>query len=152
MGRVVDVIGDLRTFKADYIAHQCYCTNARDDAKGLAKVLFDHSPEVDVYKGRTEPSPPGIIEIRGNVIALFAQLQPGSSKTREDTKANRLRWFSECLAKVTQVMKPAQTIAIPKLIGCGLAGGVPEEYLLALCQFAHDLPNDCIVYLVSQPL
>jgi hypothetical protein len=115
---------------SQYICHQ---TNTKTTkGKGLSLAMFRTFPWSDVYtdnKTRT----PGTIEVRGNgkdkrfVIAMYAQRYPGPSKWPNDTNGMREAWFKKCLEEI-QALKP-ESVAFPKQIGCGLAGGNWDHYL-----------------------
>lgn len=67
---------------------------------------------------------------------MFAQWTPGKvtsrwidiySKDHNDTEANRLKWFRECICAV-DALQLEDAVAMPYKIGCGLAGGNWQEY------------------------
>ncbi|CAK9028464.1 unnamed protein product [Durusdinium trenchii] len=59
----------------------------------------------------------------------------------EDTRSNRLRWFEECLQALPGTVAPSSSVAFPKNIGCGLAGGKWAQYLAALTRFSEAHPD-----------
>lgn len=132
--------GDLLSAKENHIAQQCNCLTVR--SHGLSAVIAKKYPWADVYASRkgignrncaASPELPGTIKVMQNgytaVICLFAQWAPGTSgsysrsypKTYNDTSSDRERWFAHCLTEVDKLQLPA--VAVPYMIGCGLAGG-----------------------------
>jgi len=141
--RVVD--GSLFDAREQYIVHQCNCVTRR--AAHLARDVFAKIPGSDVYSTRTSPSVPGTIEIRGRVVALFAQYRPG---TVTSERANRVRWFSECLAKLAKV-EGLSSVAFPYGIGCGAAGGDWKKYQEMINEFAETNPHVTVrIYRLTQ--
>lgn len=128
------VSGDLLQADEQYILHQCNCVTRR--SLFLARQIFDHFPDSDVYKHRKSPSEPGTIEIRGRVIALFAQYMPGKVKT----ETRRLQWFVRCMKRVGDIAG-LKSVAIPWGIGCGSAGGSWMEYEREIRKFSEENPN-----------
>lgn len=63
------------------------------------------------------------------------------SKRVEDTRLQRLDWFKVGLRAIPKELPAAKSLAIPKNIGCGLAGGVWSEYETALQEFAAENPG-----------
>ena len=65
---------------------------------------------------------------------MFAQWTPGKCgnfkktypDTYQDTSMNRQLWFKQCLDEIDKL--ELDEIAIPYLIGCGLAGGNWGKY------------------------
>jgi len=126
------VKGDLLLTEAQYIAHQCNCIS--NNAVGLAKTIFEKYPDANIYKIRTNPSIMGTIDVRGNVINMFAQYYPGKVKTIEDTK-NRLLSFRNCLIAIAYLPN-CNSVAFPYNIACGYGGGIWKDYLSLIEEFA----------------
>jgi hypothetical protein len=148
--------------RVDAIVQQSNCVGC--DGRGLAAAIAEKLPYGDTYKDRTPMPParkfaipedratPGSITVRrGNgpaVVSMFAQFEMGAAmKYRRvrpepaggDTKANRLRWFKEGLAKLAA--EPFQRVAFPKDIGCALAGGNWSEYEAAITEYGATNPE-----------
>ncbi len=70
----------------------------------------------------------------------------------EDSRAFRQYYFRQCLNKVGRWMRENEKdktqwrIAIPFLIGCGLAGGKEETYTFILKQFMWEYGIDIVAY------
>lgn len=95
-------------------------------------------------QGKVPPSTPGTIDIapvgpphkQQVVVGLFSQRYPGLPKSGhgDDSKDVRFGWFVECLEKLAVHINtlPEAThdveVAMPYLIGCGLAGGNWPRY------------------------
>ena len=81
----------------------------------------------------------GSIAVRGKVVAMFAQRNPGLPRTTgNDTDAARLRAFKSCLDEIEKIEPRPRSIAFPFLIGCGLAGGEWRSYEAAIESFAQE--------------
>lgn len=130
--------------KAQVIAQQCNCSSRK--GKGLSKDIANKFPHADFYSKRENPSKPGTIEVRGSgkkerfVMALYAQREPGRAKD-DDTSEQREEWFAECLERIPRKYKKIKSIAFPRGIGCGLAGGNWENYERLICDWAEEYPQ-----------
>ncbi|KAJ8600789.1 hypothetical protein CTAYLR_006122 [Chrysophaeum taylorii] len=109
----------------------------------VTRALFARYPDANVYATRSRSSTPGTVEARdieGNriVVALFAQRKPGKPWAKNDSQSLRLEWFESCLEQLGRLMQSrgADTVALPYLIGCGLAGGDWGLYERAIRGFA----------------
>jgi len=137
----VRVGGDLLAVSSGIVVHQCNCVSK--GARGVAKALFAKWPAADVYARRDHNSTPGTVDLAtvragqagaGLVVAgLFAQRMPGKpSRAGDDSAACRLAWFEECLETLTTALAASgameRRVAMPFLIGCGLAGGHWPSY------------------------
>ena len=145
------VIGDLLNAKEPYVAQQCNCNTVT--ARGLSSGIAKRWKHGDVYSARSkksantaqDPDEPGTVVItRAEVdeagvpvlLHLMAQWTPGKlgssnryyPKTYQDTRVNREQWFQDCLDAIDDYVRPPDTVAMPYLIGCGLAGGKWETY------------------------
>lgn len=139
---IVGVVNDdLLNSKEDYICQQCNCNTKK--GFGLSKYISDRFPWANVYKKRSQPDTPGTLKILEHpeepdkffrVICLMGQWLPGKPMTYknyypttfEDTYKNRKKWFKSCL-KILDKNNYGK-IAMPYLIGCGLAGGRWSDY------------------------
>lgn len=151
---------DLTDIYIDYIAHQCNCTSLY--GAGLSKVISETYPYANPYKHRKPEKNgfnraryedidiPGTIKVfkcgkfqnKASIISMFAQYNPGNPKTFYDTSNARIKWFAECLDKISELFKDKKVeIAFPKNIGCGLAGGDWNIYSKMLKSFAEQNPN-----------
>ena len=148
--------------RVDAIVQQSNCVGC--DGRGLAAAIAEKLPYGDTYKDRRPMPParkfalpedratPGSIAVRRGdgpaVVSLFAQFEMGPAmKYRRvrpepaggDTKANRLRWFKEGLAKLGG--EGFRRVAFPHEIGCALAGGSWSEYEAAIAAYGAANPG-----------
>ena len=159
--------GDLLKSKEKYIAQQCNCVTVK--SHGLSAQVSKKYPWADVYSRRKAikngrncaktRSEPGTIQIDSNgisknVIHMFAQYCPGKNGRYAgvyglpdlnkssicDNKKDRLKWFKECLEEIEK--QEITRVAMPYLIGCGLAGGHWPDYRKAL----EESPLEIILY------
>ena len=143
MEAVQTVKGDLTEQNVDYIVHQCNCTSK--GAKGLAKVIFAKFPETNIYSGPRRVPKPGeiyVLPTRGEsgpqyVVNLVGQHSPGRPR-KSETAEQRIGWFETGLETLLEEHELTdKTVAFPKNIGCGLAGGDWNEYLNVIQWFAN---------------
>eukprot|EP00698_Gefionella_okellyi_P009006 TRINITY_DN2259_c1_g3_i1.p1 TRINITY_DN2259_c1_g3~~TRINITY_DN2259_c1_g3_i1.p1 ORF type:complete len:193 (+),score=21.82 TRINITY_DN2259_c1_g3_i1:44-622(+) len=151
--------GDILLATEDVICHQCNCSTPK--AKGLAQVLFDKYPHADMYAerraGRVKQHTPGMCVVLGEgtitkpfIANMFAQVKGGKPKPK-DTANLRMRWFDECLRQIPQQVPTVRSLALPYLIGCGLAGGDWTLYLGMICRFATANPQlQIVIYQLTQ--
>lgn len=140
----VKIVNDnILNSKEHFIAHQCNCTST--NAQTLAKQIFEKYPLANSYKNRIKNdkstySEPGSIEIYDNIINMYAQVYPSTAKYNNDLPEMRIRWFEECLDKISKIEKllitKNKTIAMPYNIGCGAAGGDWNIYYKIINDFA----------------
>lgn len=141
--------GDLLDATESYICQQCNCVTIK--SHGLSKSISDKYSYGDPYKNRSkktanttsQPDTPGTIvklqhpkEPNNHHIILCFMAQWGPSKpnrykhyyssTYEDNYENRKKWFKECLDILDKTKYGL--VAMPYGIGCGLAGGIWNEY------------------------
>jgi O-acetyl-ADP-ribose deacetylase (regulator of RNase III) len=157
------VKGDLLHAKERYIAHQTNCVTRFPH--GLSEKIFAKYPNSDCYRKR-RPIPgsigknccrvedqavPGSIEICHNgdnnhiVINLFGQYLPGKSgkythcyrSDYPDSYSDRQRYFQQTLHAIETNPEINGPVAMPYLIGCGLAGGNWNDYRQMLEQSPH---------------
>lgn len=133
--------GDILNATEQYIAHQANCVTKH--SRGLATAIFNKFPDANIYveretKARTDV--PGTIEVRGRIINMLAQYNPGKPHKSLDTGEKRKRWFQLCLDKIAE-LEDIDSVAFPFQIGCNLAGGVWSEYLEILNNFSTDHPE-----------
>ncbi len=151
--------GNILYAKDKYIVHQTNCCTI--NAKGLAKDLFKKYPWANIYKNReNKHSTPGTIEISSAVnipmgcrdisgrtsanvkdkiiVGLMGQYYPGKANY-SDTVENRQQWFKSGLLKLSELLKPGDTVAFPYKIGCGLAGGDWNTYMNIITEWCKSL-------------
>ena len=146
---------DLREFDAaQIIAQQCNCVTTT--AKGLSASIAERFPYADFYRDNPNRVP-GTIEIRGGddatrkrwICAMYAQYHPGKATGKDgDTIERRKRWFTECLGRIARI-KNLRSVAFPRKIGCGLAGGDWSIYRALIDEWVPTLTDGVKVYLVS---
>lgn len=147
---IVSIIhGDLLNTQEKYIAQQCNCVTIR--AHGLSQSIAQKYPYANVYNKRAsigqgsncakKTAFPGTIDVcyptdhcDPTIICMYAQYCPGKvgiyqkyyPKLYTDSVESRLQWFDECLTEIEKL--GITRIAMPYLIGCGLAGGKWNDY------------------------
>lgn len=136
------VNGNLLDAKEPIICQQSNCVTMT--SYGLAQQIAEKYPWADVYKRRMKtPSVLGTIQVDTHdgksVIHLFAQYMPGKPNGRSLPKQNdgsihRIQYFKACLEKMDEL--ELEVVAMPYLIGCGLAGGDWKVYkaMLEACK------------------
>lgn len=138
------ITGDLLDSKEKYILHQTNCISD-SGAAGIAKSIFEKYPYADCYKSRLEASKPGTIDIRGNgadqrfVVNLHAQYYPGKPRyplSSLDGIPVREKYFHQCLLRLAKV-SDLESVALPWSIGCGIAGGNWNHYIVTITNFAN---------------
>lgn len=125
---IYEVKGNLLDSSCDYICHQVNCQGVM--GAGLAAQIRAHWPNVyEEYKELciefiwNKSSPLGKILISETkdtatkIISLFAQGGYGRKGRYTSYDA-----FWNCLEALRNTLKPGDTIAFPKNIGCGLGG------------------------------
>lgn len=125
---IYEVKGNLLGSSCDYICHQVNCQGVM--GAGLAAQIRTHWPEVyEEYKelckefNKNNSSPLGMILISETkdtatkIVSLFAQ--DGYGRKGRYTSYDA---FWNCLEALHSILKPGDTIAFPKNIGCGLGG------------------------------
>jgi O-acetyl-ADP-ribose deacetylase (regulator of RNase III) len=147
----IDVKGDITEIKCDYLCQQTNCVGTYPG--GLAKTIAEKLG-VNPYKLRT-PSPGrrnfaitkdhnrmGDVTITKSpvkdvkVVCMFAQYYPGKIDPKIESMAEREDAFEVCLRKMDREIPRNATIAFPKYIGCGIAGGIWENYLRKITKFS----------------
>lgn len=154
------VNGDILDAPEQTILQQCNCLATRPH--GLSKTIAEAYPWANVYGERKEiPGIPnvaiekdrrvlGTLKIMSSpddtkrVVCAFAQWKPGNahrppryvkwaraSKGINDGPQERLVAFKKCLEKIESNLTIPE-IAIPWMIGCGLAGGNWKDYKEAI--------------------
>jgi O-acetyl-ADP-ribose deacetylase (regulator of RNase III) len=139
--------GDLLNTTETHIAQQSNCCTVH--AKGIALAINKKYPWADVYSHRTQIGKrncaenrdvPGTIKIVSSpdkskhVICMFGQYTPSKPgrysnvypNDHPDTYQDRLKYFQECINEIEK--QGINAIAMPYLIGCGLAGGIWKDY------------------------
>ena len=122
-----------------YICHQCNSISVY--AKGLSLEIFNKFPKSDIYKNKIEKVPGNIIIIE-DVINMIAQISPGKSYKKGDSKNDRIEFFKGCLDKISEHFKDQVVkISFPYNIGCGLAGGNWDIYKELIENFGKEKEN-----------
>jgi O-acetyl-ADP-ribose deacetylase (regulator of RNase III) len=127
-----------------YILHQCNCVT--ENAKGIAKSIFDAFPWANTYTNRVFSSNKGSIDILGNgsnqryVINAYVQYYPGKPVGYDNYKS-RLEALKSCFDKIKEIPE-IKSIGIPIGMGCRLAGGKWEDYLPIIEEFANQLKSE----------
>ena len=150
---LIQINGNLLNSDLQYIAHQCICTSK--DAGGLAHSLFKKFPYANTYKTRTKNNEPGTIQVLGGgdknrfIINMYAQYMPGPPAMYRESKDDyhkRRNYFFDCLMKIKKI-PDVKAVGFPHNIGCGLAGGIWEDYLAMLTGLARATPTmDVVIY------
>lgn len=138
--------GNLLDFTIDkdcYIVQQCNATGNR--SLGLSSVINKKFKNANIYSGKlaVKDRKLGTVIVRDNIINIIAQYNPGKP-SKGDTREDRLKYFTECLNEIVR-LNPKE-IAMPYGIGCGLAGGIWEDYMKEIEGFASCYP-DITIYL-----
>lgn len=157
--------GDLLNSAAFVIVHQTNCVTRR--SHGLAASVFRKWPATDIYRERGGSSPnissicdrgvPGSLIIKkrdsnkfvANLMGQVAPGKPGAWAARyqidpqTDTAERRLQYFKNGLDELRKfvVDRNITTVAMPWMIGCGLAGGDWAKYQQIIEDFANDLKS-----------
>lgn len=128
-------IRDAIKMEYDYIGHQCNCSSTT--AHGVAPLLFAIWPEAHYQK--TPNREFGSVKafskegIKTQLVNMYTQQNPGAAKFPHEYP-RRLDAFDKALEYFRR-MTDAK-IAIPYLIGCGLAKGDWRDYEMILLK--HD--------------
>ena len=148
-----EVEGDLLDFAPKYyIGQQCNTTGYV--AKGLSAVIFKQYPEANVYKKGTIRIP-GTADIIGRVVNLYGQVKAGKPSSNGDSKDDRVVYFIRSLDDFYNKARAIQPkgkilLALPKGVGCGLAGGDWNVYQKVIEEFDNSHPNDLVVLIVQK--
>lgn len=158
--------GNLLTSDEPIIAHQCNCVTT--NSFGLANSIAQVYPWADHYLHRRisyanyaiyeDRDVPGTIKIYNNgqkiIICMFGQYMQGApQKYRiigdmvEDTKINRLEWFKMALGEIEKLK--IERIAMPFMIGCGLAGGEWNQYYKILEEWNIKTGIEVVLYKIN---
>lgn len=154
---IIKVIsGDLLDAECKIIAHQCNCVSTR--SYGLSSQIAKRFPWANIYSKKYSDVPrvPGTIKVLKNdeitIICMFAQWsvsKPTSYYKKysdklghscPDSSEDRINYFKECLKHIDELC--LEQVAIPYMIGCGLAGGNWKEYEVAL----NECKSNIIIY------
>lgn len=142
---IIKVGGNILEADENIIAHQCNCVTKT--GAGLSKLIYDKYPNSNIYINRVNADIPGtnkIIETNGKkIVNMLAQYKPGKPYGNEN-KIKRLNWFKSCLNNLD--VDEGDKIAMPYLIGCGLAGGNWEEYYKLLSIWVKDKKIELVLY------
>lgn len=139
--------GNIAEAEETIIIHQCNCLT--EGAKGVSRILFDAFPAADVYKKRKKNSTPGSVNIvdtnNKTIVNLFGQYNVGNPCLPNETDDMRKEWFRQGLDIVSLNLDTSKGVAMPYLIGCGLARGKWCEYYEIIYNWASS--NDIQVFL-----
>lgn len=168
---VVERRGAILDAKEDFIVHQCNCCMHRCKLMGIEADIYNKFPESNPYSKRDYDhrliDKPGTVFVQGRVISLFGQFVPGEplsdvsaiagseweeqflAATRQgvllqgvaDTVNDRLGWFKESLQDLVLKVPKGASVAIPRNIGCDIAGSNWQHYLETIDQFARAYPQ-----------
>lgn len=133
-----------------HVVQQCNCFAVKPH--GLSSVIAKRFPWANVYERRTpvrkgrncasDPDVPGTIRVDADpaggdrrVVHLFAQVLPGKPgmfaryypERYGDSFMHRTGYFRRCL-RLLEDLGEDVVFAVPKYIGCGLAGGHWPHY------------------------
>jgi len=145
-----EIEGDLLTTPVDIIVQQTNCLTVRPF--GLSKTI-SQKLNIDTYKSRK------CLKTEKNLAIKEDRGTPGKPQvyhkhiTRyhgfKDDRMERLLWFNQGLdiLKIIMKKKKLNTIAFPKYIGCGLAGGDWGDYYELISDFA--IKSYFAVYIVE---
>ena len=142
--------GDLLEAKEQYIAHACNAVS--NQAGGLAHYIFKKFPYANIYSSRPFPYRaigkdfPGHIVIKGTgsqkrIINMLTQYYPGTSNDELSLKDGikaRISYFTRCLIDISKI-DGLESVAFPKFVCCGLAGGDWLVYSDILEKFSKKL-------------
>jgi hypothetical protein len=150
MSTYKEVEGNILFADEEYVVEECSCTSVR--LCGLSAQIAQIWPTINPYmkrrrlyynwcvlSDRPEAGTIQLFEEKGmKVICMFSQYSHGKIGSKEDpvmpdgfmmeTSADRLRYFRECLEKITEMTPRPRSIAIPYMIGCGATGGSWPKY------------------------
>ncbi len=143
--------GDLLLAQEKYLCHQCNCSTRR--SAHLAKAVFDRFPYADDYARRGPFDDPGTIRVHGDggekryVVNLFAQRYPGRSLYPNDDAPHRRKWLECCLDELAKLPGVREGgVAMPYLIGCGVAGGNWKDYERVIRGFSDENRVPVVLY------
>lgn len=151
---MIEIINaDITTASEKYILHQTNCVS--NYAAGVAKAIFDKFPYANCYKNRKDSDIPGSIIVCGgkgkkNIINLMGQYYPGYPNDGNDNYLKRKDYFLSGLNKI-EMIENLESIAIPFLIGCGLAGGDWAVYSKMIHDFTDRVAGRAKVRLYQWP-
>jgi O-acetyl-ADP-ribose deacetylase (regulator of RNase III) len=127
-----------------YILHQCNCVTK--NSAGIAKSIFDAFPWANTYTNRAISSSKGSIDILGNgsdkrfVINAYVQYYPGKP-VGYDNYESRLGALKLCFDEIKEIPE-IESIGFPVGMGCGLAGGLWNDYLSLIEEFADQIKSE----------
>ena len=149
------VRGNLLEASEIVVAHQCNCTTT--SSAGLAAALFAKYPAASYAQcGKREPGHVRFFQHDSDhtIVNLYAQqgpggpTPPGGGRHQQDTIANRFKWFETCMAELARYLRAHghRNVALPYLIGCGLARGRWSKYSLFIQEWAGANHIDVVLY------
>lgn len=171
------IIGNLLTFECDVIIQQCNCitVNPKGLALSVSAQLGVDVYKTRMAIGKKNLCISQHRDIPGKCIitkcwpgsrpkyvaSLMAQFAPGKPRSYyknvteehgyDDDSIQRIEWFKKSLEELkSQIVKnDFKTIAFPKGIGCGMAGGDWKIYSKIIEDFSISLGYDVKVYVVQ---
>jgi len=120
------------------VLHQC--KSKGKNVEGLAKLLFADMPKSNSYNvdNRALGQYEEFNEDGKTYVNIYAQRYGGKANAKGDTKKQRLLWFKNAVRNYFNFRKDKDvTIGFPLLVGCGLAGGVWDDYLGLITNLAE---------------
>lgn len=144
--------GNILDADEDIICHQCNCKSLQ--AAGLAKALFEKYPEADIYK-LLAPEKRSVSSVffsdlnDGKLIChMFAQIYPGKPQWGIDSREKRLKYFRNCLDRLifSDSGRDVTGYAFPYKVGCGMAGGIWDQYLKEIKKFSKHIKSFVTIY------
>lgn len=139
--------GDLLEASVDVIAHQCNVMSK--GVSGLAVAIFAAVPESNTYAENPEILRYGtwrlftaVDQPYKNVLNIYGQVYPGHPSWGLDSSSQRLMAFRSALSQfLGSHVGVFDSLAIPKNIGCGLAGGYWPLYRDVIIDVAQWYPD-----------
>lgn len=135
-------IGDLLDYpsKGYVIVHQCNCTS--DTLSGLAPKVFAKWPLADTRRMANLPRWFGGYTYTHPVVNLFAQKHKGGPSVGDGTNARLDAFYDSCTRFLSCYGSRPIKVAMPYLIGCGMAKGNWEgDYFPLIQKIASEHPE-----------
>jgi hypothetical protein len=116
--------------------------------------MFTNFPFANSYQKNSKRIP-GTISVHANsqglvqIINMYGQYYIGKptsiNNNAKDSYEKRKAYFRSCLQEMHALLDTTANIAFPQNIGCGLAGGVWDDYKNMLQEFASWSPTRDVV-------
>jgi hypothetical protein len=169
--------GDLMQFTETMAVQQCNCltTTGLGLAEAFAKQLAvdPYARRTPLYRGASlaaeaaRPAPGTYEVVKSNdgrqVACLYTQVAPGRASDDPrcnvyynkhhklaDSHSDREQYFETTLRQMLTTHKPA-SVAMPRLIGCGLAGGDAKSHQAILEKLANEFKDQTVIVLYDMP-